>query len=685
MPIFLKLEGAEGEEELAVTLGGLRKAEFEDALARVRSIPGKRWNPDDKSWRFPADADTATRLVQTLAPVPDPQVEQLVRSHAAEVAGSLVTAIPDDAELLIPWADRLYAFQRGAVEYGVQNPHLILADDMGLGKSVECISIVAESLLRYRNEVENSRVGGTEPGAAPAAEPRGSGPVSSEDQGDPDGGEGRTLRGLRDAAAAGNHGPGSRPRGEVVQPGTVDEDAPASGVQDPGGGGPSGDSEVRSPLSELSSPETLPVLIVCPNMLKRNWQNELVHWTGIDRDQVQIIDGKNKAQRDKQAARTDAQWFIVNWEKLRLMEQLADREWLAVIADEAHRAKNKDAKQTKALYKLTAPVQIAATGTPLMNNPAELWSLLRWLYPDVYGPKVKGGGYWPFYYRFVEDYATQYGRVIIGVKNADALRFELKDKLVRRTKADQLDLPPKVHQRQEVRLNPQQRKLYEEAEKQLVLDVAEHIRSQLDGVEPDDIEEHVAAAAEAIATNPEKAQYVIPNGAARITRLRQIASSPALIGGPDDSAKLDAVVELVKDHPGKPFVVFTWFQETVRLLEQRLRKLKPAVRVGTIAGSDDAAPVVKLFQDGDLDIVVCTIAKGGVGLTLTRADTAIFVERDWVPAINEQAEDRLHRIGQDSHVTIITLEAADTVDGEKVARANRLKSAIVTSILGGTE
>lgn len=588
MPIFLKLEGAEGEEELAVTLGGLRKAEFEDALARVRSIPGKRWNPDDKSWRFPADADTATRLVQTLAPVPDPQVEQLVRSHAAEVAGSLVTAIPDDAALAVPWHESLYAFQRGAVDYIAEHPKIILADDMGLGKTVEAISAAVEYHIRKLE---------------------------------------------------------TKPVALMPQPG----------------------------------------LIVCPNMLTRNWQNELVHWTGIDRDQVQIIDGKNKAQRDKQAARTDAQWFVVNWEKLRLMEQLADRDWGAVIADEAHRAKNKDAKQTKALYKLTAPVQIAATGTPIMNNPAELWSLLRWLYPEVYGPKVKGGGYWPFYYRFVEDYATQYGRVIIGVKNADALRFELKDKLVRRTKADQLDLPPKVHQRQEVRLNPQQRKLYEEAEKQLVLDVAEHIRSQLDGVEPDDIEEHVAAAAEAIATNPEKALYVIPNGAARITRLRQIASSPALIGGPDDSAKLDAVVELVKDHPGKPFVVFTWFQETVRLLEQRLRKLKPAVRVGTIAGSDDAAPVVKLFQDGDLDIVVCTIAKGGVGLTLTRADTAIFVERDWVPAINEQAEDRLHRIGQDSHVTIITLEAADTVDGEKVARANRLKSAIVTSILGGTE
>lgn len=588
MPIFLKLEGEEDDQELAVTLGGLKRADFDDALARVRSIPGKRWNPDDKSWRFPADADTATRLVQTLAPVPDPMVEQLVRGHAAEVAGSLVTAIPDDAALGVPWREKLYAFQRGAVDFMAEHPHTILADDMGLGKTVEAISAAVEYHIRNL------------------------------------------------------------------------ETKPVSLMPQPG-------------------------LVVCPNMLTRNWQNELVQWTGIDRERVQIIDGKNKAQRDKQAARTDADWFVVNWEKLRLMEQLADRDWGAVIADEAHRAKNKDAKQTQALYKLTAPVQIAATGTPIMNNPAELWSLLRWLYPDVYGPQVKGGGYWPFYYRFVEDYATQYGRVIIGVKNADALRFELKDKLVRRTKADQLDLPPKVHQRQEVRLNPQQRKLYEEAEKQLVLDIAAHVRSQIEDREPEDVESYVRDAAETLASNPEKAQYVLPNGAARITRLRQIASSPALLGGPDDSAKLDAVVELVKDHPGKPFVVFTWFQETVRLLEKRLRKLKPAVRVGTIAGSDDAAPVVKLFQDGDLDIVVCTIAKGGVGLTLTRADTAIFVERDWVPAVNSQAEDRLHRIGQESHVTIITLEAADTIDGEKVARANRLKSAIVTSVLGGTE
>jgi SNF2 family DNA or RNA helicase len=581
MPVFLKVSD---DDELAVSLAKLSRAEFDDALARVRSVPGKRWHPEDKTWRFPLDPDVAVRLVQSLAPVPDADVEALVRGHQAEVAGSLTTKLPDDAKLTIPWADELYGFQRAAVDWMVENPKLILADDMGLGKTVETISTVYEHAVRYPQK--------TKPG---------------------------------------------------------------------------------------------PKLVVCPNALTQNWKNEVLKWNkSLDPDQVQIIDGRNAAQRQAQVKRIgqprQASWAIVNWEKLRIMPELSEFSWSAVIADEAHRGKNRKAKQTKALYKLKAPIQIAATGTPIMNNPAELWSLLNWLYPEVYGTRVKGGGYWPFYYRFVEDYATQYGRVIVGVRNPDALRFELKDKLVRRTKEEVLDLPAKTVQPIEVPLNVKQRKLYEEAEKQLVLDVAAHLAEIHKGKDESEIADEVLE----LMKNPERLAKTIPNGAARTTRLRQITSSPALLGAPDDSAKLDAAVEIIRDNPGKPFVVFTWFKDTVDLLAKRLLKGKPKLSVGTIKGNDDPQPVVDAFQDGELDIMISTIAKGGVGLTLTRADTAIFVERDWVPAINEQAEDRLHRIGQDSHVTIIVLEASDTVDQSKVSRANKLKGSIVKSVLGGT-
>jgi SWI/SNF-related matrix-associated actin-dependent regulator 1 of chromatin subfamily A len=143
-----------------------------------------------------------------------------------------------------------------------------------------------------------------------------------------------------------------------------------------------------------------------------------------------------------------------------------------------------------------------------------------------------------------------------------------------------------------------------------------------------------------------------------------------------------AAEEIIRDNPGKPFVVFTWFVDTARNMAETLEKGKPAQKVGTIAGNDNPDPVKDAFQNGDLDHVIATIAKGGVGLTLTRADTAIFVDEDWVPAMNEQAEDRLHRIGQKRPVTILVLRCPGTVDDGKVAKANDFKRLVTAAVLG---
>jgi SNF2 family DNA or RNA helicase len=406
------------------------------------------------------------------------------------------------------------------------------------------------------------------------------------------------------------------------------------------------------------------VLIVCPNAVRGTWADEIDHWLSPAGDAVTIIDGKTPAKR-RQQLDAGSRFVIVNWEKIRLMPELAKVKWLAVIADEAHRAKNRKAKQTKALWKLRAPVQLALTGTPIMSSPDELWSILRWLRPKEYT------GFWPFHYSYVDEYPGAYKPIVVGVKNADQLRFELADKLVRRTKKDVLpDLPDKVIQRVPVPLHPAQRKLYREAEKALFLDIAKALEAG-------------EADAESLeGASPERLQYLIPNGAARVTRLRQIVSTPALLGGEDVSAKFDAAVEIVRDNPGKPFVIFTWFADSARILAERLRKGKPSLRVDTIAGDDDADPVKDAFQAGDLDVVVATIAKGGTGLTLTAADTAIFIERDWTPAMNVQAEDRLHRIGQENRVTILVLESPDTIDTGKIAPANKMKELIASQVLG---
>lgn len=567
MPTFLKSDSE--RDIITITLSGLKGPEFSDALARVKSVPGRRFDPDTKEWQFPRDADTALRLMQMLEPVADAETQVMVREHTASVAENLVTKLPDDAEL--EWsagAKVMRPYQRSSVNWFQTHPHSILADEMGTGKTLQALATVAEARARYAS----------------------------------------------------------------------------------GSGGP---------LSE--GQETLPVLIVCPNSLRGTWHDEIHKWIGYGGgENTTIIDGKTPTLRKRQALDEGANFLIVNWEKLRLMPELASRDYSAVIADEAHRAKNRKAQQTKALWKLKAPIQLALTGTPVMNSPDELWSILRWLRPEQYT------GYWAFYYSYVEEYKTNWGHVVVGVKNPDQLRFELADKLVRRTKRDVLkDLPPKTIQVIEVDFDPPTRKLYQEVEEALLIDIAKFVEASEGEFTIEDIE----------AMPLDRLEGLIDNAAARITKLRQITSA----------FKVGVAEELIRDNAGKPFVTFTWYVDSARALADRLTKGKPALRTGTIVGSDDPDPVKDAFQAGDIDQVVATIAKGGVGLTLTRADTAIFVDEDWVPAINAQAEDRLHRIGQKEAVTILRIRVRDTIDVSKVAPANRLKTLIANQVLGDNE
>jgi len=557
---------------LKLTLNGMSRAEFGEALQRVKAVPGRRWNPEEKLWEFPAEVQIAERLMTTIRPIPSAEVMKWVRVARSERAEELATTLPTDSEakLAIPWADKLYGYQRAAVEFMAKHPSCLLADDMGLGKTVQSLSAVYEH-------------------AEIADDPK-----------------------LRD-----------RPR-----------------------------------------------LIIAPNSVKGSWAREVEQWTSLP---AFIIDGKTAEKRQKQLlnyATEPGASLIINWEKLRAKRvngkvemaepALKEIEWLAVIADEAHRAKNRKSQQTLGLWQLKdAPIKLALTGTPIMNSPDEVWAILAWLRPEQYG---RGGGrlpYWTFYDQYVDYYEGPFGRVITGARNPDALRFELKDKLVRRTKGSVLELPPKTRRYIDVDLLPKQRKLYKEAEKQMWIEIVQECG-------PEALENSVID---------------LPNGAARCTRLRQIASSPALLGGDDTSAKLDAAVELIED-AGQPVVVFSEFKGTCTLLADRLtkRKITTAMITGDVK-PDARTEAVEQFQNGELDAIICTLDAGGVGITLTAADTVIFLERDWTPAINEQAEDRLHRIGQDRNVTVVILQATDTIDTDRVAPANQLKSAIVGSVI----
>lgn len=698
MPVHLKKRG----DVLAAKLSGYdSRSDFNDDLKRVKEAIefGRRWNPDEKEWEFPATAENAIKIMNKVEPVASAEVQAMVQAAQHETTESLITPIGDDGELRHPaLRDILFPYQRAFVAWAQDHPHALLCDDMGVGKTIQMIATVLEAKLRCSYEhTSNNAVVPSESRTASRTGAQGTSEAASEDEGDHSGSEGSSVRGLRDAASAATHGSGSRARGEAVRAGAVDEVSQASGVQDDGGSDSRGDREVRGPLSELPSAASLPTLVICPNGLRKRWRREIIHgpcdrdgqpiypdWPGSD---VQILDGKNPGARRAQLAEP-ADFYITNWEKLRTDHFLAEHEWCAILADEMHRAKNRDAQQAAPLVgehekgrahrppALTAPIQIGASGTPLMNTPDELWSLLRWMHPEQYT------SFWKFHYDYVDEYPTKYGRVMRGVKNPDALRFELGNRMVRRTKKLVLpDLPDKLPPEViEVDLNDSERKLYEEAEDALLLDVVNFARKQAEESvsesEPDRepiIRDRAAAIAEELAALPlERLQGTIDNGGARITALRQITAQ----------AKAREAVEIIRDNLGKPFVVFTWYVPPARWISEQLQASKQSVSL--IAGpGGDPEESARAFQASETDQCVCTLAKGGIGIDLYRSSTAIFADEDWVPDINRQALDRLHRKGQTNAVSSIILRVPGTVDTGKVAPANAFKEAIQRAVFGG--
>lgn len=577
-----------GTGALELRLGGLGGPEFGEALAKVKQIPGKRWNPEAKVWELPDDTETLVRVVETMRPVLDAELKAEMMSAKGEIADDLVTRAGKDADLKVPWASQLWPFQRAGVDFMVKYGRTINADSMGLGKTIQSITAVEEFWLR---------------------------------------------------------------------------DKPDTG-------------------------RTGPVLVVCPNTLKDNWLKEITKGPNPEYFDVSlwpeltatIVDAKTPKERWPQvkAAADRGDYVIVNWEKLRLIPELSKIHWAGVIADEAHRAKNYKSAQSKALRKLRAAVQVAATGTPIMNSPDELWALLNWMEPKTYS------SYWAFFHTYVESYSGYRGsHVITGVRNADSLRFELRNRLVRRVKTQVLeDFPEKLPEEIiEVDMVPAQRRAYVEAQHAFLFDIEAAMKDpDLDHTKKQNIIEALRSGDVA------QVGRLVENAAARVSLMRQIATSPGLVDGAEDkSGKLDAIVETISDNAGKQFVVACWHKKTAELLVERLGRLKPAVDADFFHGDvslDDRTKLVERFQAGNLQVLVLTIAAGGVGITLTAANTILFAEEDWVPANNRQMEDRLYRIGQKNDVSVVKFRSKNTVDTLDIAPANRLKELIEDAVYG---
>ena len=398
-------------------------------------------------------------------------------------------------------------------------------------------------------------------------------------------------------------------------------------------------------------PEALPVLVVCPNSMKYTWAEEIVKWSDLT---VEVADGAIGKRR--KAIESGADVVVINWESLRLHTRLApygamalsDKEkepkelnavdWGTVIADEAHRAKDPKAKQTRALWAVSrgAKHRFGATGTPIESNASELWPILNFISPEDFPGKTK------YIDRYCMTAANHFGGMeIIGLLPTTAAEFHaiVDPRMLRRPKSVILSqLPPKVESVRVIPMSTKQEKAYRQ--------MAKYMMADLDG-------DLVAA----------------HNALTQFMRLSQFASAYAEVGEggklllATPSNKVDAFMELMTEIDDGQVVGFAESSQLINLVAEKLKTA--GVSYGLITGDvtvPERQAVMGQFQAGQLKVVLGTSA-AAEGITLTAASTLVFIQRFWSSIKNAQAADRIHRIGQTAdQVQIITFVSKGTID-----------------------
>lgn len=393
-------------------------------------------------------------------------------------------------------------------------------------------------------------------------------------------------------------------------------------------------------------------LIISPATLKGNWVDEIEKFT---RFPYVILQGP-PAERTKQliefAQIEGPKILIVNYEQVSVHQEFLDRQNFDVaIFDEAHYLKNPRAKRTKASLSVYSRRSFLLTGTPMLNHVDELWSLLHRVDPQGF----------PDYYRFRSRYCVFGGykdKQVIGVKNEKELTERLQNVMLRRLKKDVLDLPEVQIIERRVDLTPEQRKLYDD----VVTDLKLH---RVDEPEPDDIE----------------------NALTKFLRLKQICGTTYPFSGVDHSSKLELAIEddLQLLENGERIVVFTQFRDVQMCYISRLAKVAPGVPIFWLNGDtkmNERQPTVKNWESTkEPGVLVCMLQVAGVGLNMTAARHASFLDKLFVPGLNRQAIDRLHRIGQGTQpVQIREYLCRNTIES-RVNAINRTKSKLFGEIV----
>jgi superfamily II DNA or RNA helicase len=395
----------------------------------------------------------------------------------------------------------------------------------------------------------------------------------------------------------------------------------------------------------------VPVLVIAPTSVTHTWENELKKFAPSLRA-LRLQSGSDRAAKYETIHDYDV--IITSYALARLDAQQLERfRFRTLVLDEAQNTKNPGSQIAKVVRGLQADHRLALTGTPVENSLRDLWAIFGFVEPGLLGSESS------FRRRFELPIADGDERAAI------VLRSRLEPFVLRRTKEDVArELPERTEAVIECELSPLQRRLY----RGIVEAARRDVLAKLDQEGGEATTLHVLEA---------------------LTRLRQVCAHPGLLmpealEDPEASGKFEAFQETVDEilDGGHKVLVFSAFASMLKIMRRSLdrREIPYGYLDGSTKDRDRQAEVERFMSEGGPPVFLCSLKAGGVGLTLTAADYVILYDPWWNPAVERQAIDRTHRIGQTRPVTAYRMVTAGSVE-EKIRALAERKSALSRAVV----
>ncbi|WP_027623036.1 DEAD/DEAH box helicase [Clostridium lundense] len=405
---------------------------------------------------------------------------------------------------------------------------------------------------------------------------------------------------------------------------------------------------VKSEVDE-NKENKMPSLVVCPTSLVYNWQDEI---NKFQPDLKCVVVSGSKEEREKNIRDIEEADIVITSYALirRDIEAYEDIKFRYCFLDEAQNIKNSQSLNAQSVKSIKAKAYFALTGTPVENSLKELWSIFDFIMP----------GYLLNSRKFSQKYELPI------VKNKDKnvlneLNMHIKPFILRRLKKDVIkELPPKIEHNIIVDMTEEQKKVYasfvQQAKEEMDREIAEN------------------------GFNKSKIKIL-----SMITRLRQICCDPSTFieNYTGDNGKMEAILDIVENNinQGHKMLLFSQFTSVLQNIAKRFNENN--IKYLYLDGSTKAdirGDLVKEFNEGDSPIFLISLKAGGTGLNLTGADIVIHFDPWWNPAVEQQASDRAHRIGQKKTVEVIRLIAKGSIE-EKIYKIQEKKKEIIKNVV----